>query len=139
MQSFYAESCSSTKLWDYFRSILSLCIKLSWLQVALASGEGKFIETVRSSQLAINLPNVKCIDAQGLALQRDNLHLTTMSQVQVGLKLASAFIDSFGNMPWMNRNYRVKMLCSPCGQQLNPQTPTSYIHWSSFIISPHNY
>jgi hypothetical protein len=73
--------------------------KTSWLQVALASGEGKFIETVRSSQLAINLPNVKCIDAKGLALQRDNLHLTTMSQVQVGLKLASAFIDSFGNMP----------------------------------------
>ncbi|KAJ6872100.1 hypothetical protein NC651_031262 [Populus alba x Populus x berolinensis] len=69
------------------------------IQVALASGEGKFIETVRSSQLAINLPNVKCIDAKGLALQRDNLHLTTMSQVQVGLKLAGAFMDSFGNMP----------------------------------------
>ncbi|KAG6747668.1 hypothetical protein POTOM_047558 [Populus tomentosa] len=69
------------------------------IQVALASGEGKFIETVRSSQLAINLPNVKCIDAKGLALQRDNLHLTTMSQVQVGLKLASAFMDSFVNMP----------------------------------------
>ncbi|KAB5526651.1 hypothetical protein DKX38_020498 [Salix brachista] len=68
-------------------------------KVALASGEGKFIEIVRSSQLAINLPNVKCIDAKGLALQTDNLHLTTMSQVHLGLKLAGAFIDSFGHMP----------------------------------------
>ncbi|KAB5526650.1 hypothetical protein DKX38_020497 [Salix brachista] len=69
------------------------------IQVALASGEGRFIEIVRRSQLAINLPNVKCIDANGLALQTDNLHLTTMSQVHLGLKLAGAFIDSFGHMP----------------------------------------
>ncbi|KAJ6675882.1 ESTERASE putative (DUF303)-RELATED [Salix viminalis] len=69
------------------------------IQVALASGEGKFIEIVRRSQLAINLPNVKCVDAKGLALQTDNLHLTTMSQVHLGFKLAGAFIDSFGHMP----------------------------------------
>ncbi|KAK9270489.1 hypothetical protein L1049_026069 [Liquidambar formosana] len=36
------------------------------IQVALASGRGKFIETVRRAQLGITLPNVKCVDAKGL-------------------------------------------------------------------------
>ncbi|CAK7334163.1 unnamed protein product [Dovyalis caffra] len=68
------------------------------IQVALASGEGKFRETVRKGQLAINLPNVRCVDAKGSRLQTDHLHLTTMSQVHLGLKLAHAFIASFGRM-----------------------------------------
>ncbi|KAJ4833400.1 hypothetical protein Tsubulata_028610 [Turnera subulata] len=68
------------------------------IQVALASGEGKFIETVRSAQLAINLPNVKCVDAKGSPLEPDHLHLTTVSQEHVGLNLAHAFLASFGHM-----------------------------------------
>ncbi|KAK9269979.1 hypothetical protein L1049_025552 [Liquidambar formosana] len=63
-------------------------------QVALASGEGKFIETVRRAQLGITLPNVKCVDAKGLGLKADHLHLTTTAQVQLGLKLAHAFLAS---------------------------------------------
>ncbi|KAK2631676.1 hypothetical protein EUGRSUZ_L02594 [Eucalyptus grandis] len=62
--------------------------------VALASGEGKFVDTVRSAQLGITLPNVKCVDAKGLDLKTDHLHLTTTSQVRLGSMLADAFSAS---------------------------------------------
>lgn len=65
-----------------------------YMQVALASGEGTFIETVRKAQLEISMPNVKCIDAKGLHLKTDNLHLTTTSEVQLGLMFAQAFLNS---------------------------------------------
>lgn len=64
------------------------------MQVALASGEGKFIEEVRKAQLEMDMPNVKSVDAKGLGLQADNLHLTTASEVQLGLMLAQAFLTS---------------------------------------------
>ncbi|KAL3732904.1 hypothetical protein ACJRO7_022426 [Eucalyptus globulus] len=64
------------------------------IQVALASGEGKFVDTVRSAQLGITLPNVKCVDAKGLDLKTDHLHLTTTSQVRLGSMLADAFLAS---------------------------------------------
>ncbi|CAN6682205.1 unnamed protein product [Malus baccata var. baccata] len=50
------------------------------IQVALASGEGKFVEIVRKGQLDVKLPNVKCVDAKGLRLKEDGLHLTTGSE-----------------------------------------------------------
>ncbi|XP_030537840.2 probable carbohydrate esterase At4g34215 [Rhodamnia argentea] len=62
------------------------------IQVALASGEGKFVDTVRSAQLGIKLPNVKCVDAKGLDLKTDHLHLTTTSQARLGSLLADAYI-----------------------------------------------
>lgn len=62
------------------------------MQVALASGEGKFIEKVRHAQMGMRLPNVKCVDAKGLPLKADKLHLTTMSQVHLGIRLAHAYI-----------------------------------------------
>ncbi|KAF1882568.1 hypothetical protein Lal_00002746 [Lupinus albus] len=64
------------------------------IQVALASGEGKFIEKVRHAQLGITLCNVKCVDAKGLRLKDDKLHLTTMSEVHLGLRLAHAYLNS---------------------------------------------
>ncbi|XP_024024849.1 probable carbohydrate esterase At4g34215 [Morus notabilis] len=64
------------------------------IQVVLASGEGKFTDVVRKAQLEINLPNVKCVDAKGLPLKADNLHLTTASEVRLGLMLAHAFLGS---------------------------------------------
>ncbi|GAU27311.1 hypothetical protein TSUD_05370 [Trifolium subterraneum] len=64
------------------------------IQVALASGEGKFIEKVRHAQLGIKLPNVKCVDAKGLRLKADKLHLTTMSEVHLGIQLAHAYLAS---------------------------------------------
>lgn len=65
-----------------------------YMQVALASGEGKFIEEVRKAQLEMDIPNVKSVDAKGLRLKADNLHLTTASEVQLGLMLAQAFLTS---------------------------------------------
>ncbi|RDX73215.1 putative carbohydrate esterase, partial [Mucuna pruriens] len=75
------------------RSDLSLP-SLLLIQVALASGEGKFIEKVRRAQMGITLPNVKCVDAKGLRLKPDKLHLTTMSQVHLGIRLARAYLAS---------------------------------------------
>ncbi|XVE94963.1 hypothetical protein REPUB_Repub02eG0055200 [Reevesia pubescens] len=82
------------KLIQDLRSDLNLP-SLPFIQVALASGEGEFVETVRKAQLETKLPNVKCVDAKGLALKEDNPHLTTISEVKVGVELAHAFVASF--------------------------------------------
>lgn len=63
--------------------------------MALASGSGPYIEIVREAQLGINLPNVICVDAKGLALESDDLHLTTAAQVQLGGMLADALSQTF--------------------------------------------
>ncbi|KAK7280328.1 hypothetical protein RJT34_25391 [Clitoria ternatea] len=64
------------------------------IQVALASGFDK-MEKVREAQKAIDVPNVVCVDAKGLALKEDNMHLTTESQVQLGQMLAEAYLAHF--------------------------------------------
>ncbi|CAK9154813.1 unnamed protein product [Ilex paraguariensis] len=63
------------------------------IQVALASGEGSYIEEVREAQLGIDLPNVRCVDAKGLQLQPGNLHLSTFAQVRLGEMLANAYLQ----------------------------------------------
>lgn len=77
------------KLYNCFR----FCFVVT-IQVALASGDGKFINMVRNAQLSIKLPNVRCADAKGLRLQRDNLHLTSMSEVHLGIQLAHVYLAS---------------------------------------------
>lgn len=72
------------------------------MQVALASGEGHFVEVVRGAQLGINLPNVICVDAKGLPLESDHLHLTTRAQVQLGKMLAYAYSKHFS----FNRQFK---------------------------------
>ncbi|CAL8996312.1 unnamed protein product [Prunus brigantina] len=67
------------------------------IQVALASGEGQFVDVVRKGQLDVKLGNVKCVDAKGLRLREDHLHLTTISEVHLGIKLARSFLNSFGH------------------------------------------
>ncbi|KAL8165995.1 hypothetical protein V2J09_007494 [Rumex salicifolius] len=62
------------------------------IQVALASGEGKYIERVRKDQLGIKLTNVKTVDADGFGLSRDGLHLSSTAQARLGFKLALAFL-----------------------------------------------
>lgn len=62
------------------------------IQVALASG-GRYIDIVREAQFGTDLLNVRTIDAMGLALGPDNLHLTTESQVRLGQKMANAFFQ----------------------------------------------
>ncbi|XP_057974191.1 probable carbohydrate esterase At4g34215 [Malania oleifera] len=63
-------------------------------QVALASGTGPFIETVREAQLGVDIPNVRCVDAKGLPLEPGSLHLSTAAQVRLGEMLAQAFLQS---------------------------------------------
>ncbi|XP_010271059.1 PREDICTED: probable carbohydrate esterase At4g34215 [Nelumbo nucifera] len=65
------------------------------IQVAIASGDGRFIEKVREAQLGIKLPNVYCVDAKGLTLKEDNLHLTTEAQVLLGNMLADTYLTHF--------------------------------------------
>ncbi|GKV04554.1 hypothetical protein SLEP1_g16704 [Rubroshorea leprosula] len=65
-------------------------------QVALASGEGPYIHMVREAQFGIDLTNVHHVDAKGLPLEPDGLHLSTPAQVTLGEKLADAFLQSIG-------------------------------------------
>ncbi|KAF5745593.1 carbohydrate esterase [Tripterygium wilfordii] len=69
---------------------------LPFIQVAIASGDKKYMEKIREAQLGIKLPNVACVDAKGLSLKEDNLHLTTEAQVQLGHMLAHAYLHHFG-------------------------------------------
>ncbi|XP_022725882.1 probable carbohydrate esterase At4g34215 [Durio zibethinus] len=62
------------------------------IQVAIASGDGRYMEKVREAQMGINLPNVVCVDAKGLTLKEDHLHLTTEAQAKLGHMLADAFL-----------------------------------------------
>lgn len=52
------------------------------------------MEIVRNAQLGINLPNVQCVDAKGLPLEPDRVHLTTPAQVHLGQTLTDAFLQS---------------------------------------------
>ncbi|KAK3017060.1 LOW QUALITY PROTEIN: hypothetical protein RJ639_006991 [Escallonia herrerae] len=65
------------------------------IQVAIASGDEKYIEKVREAQKGIDVANVVCVDAKGLELKEDNLHLTTEAQVQLGRMLADAYLTHF--------------------------------------------
>lgn len=72
---------------------LVICIVL--VQVAIISGDGKYVDKVREAQLRINLPNVVCVDAMGLDLKDDHLHLTTEAQVKLGHMLAEVYLKNF--------------------------------------------
>ncbi|XP_012068286.1 probable carbohydrate esterase At4g34215 [Jatropha curcas] len=84
------------------------------IQVALASAEGPFTETIRETQLGIKLANVKCVDAKGLPLEPDRLHLTTPAQVQLGQTLANAFLHSPPNAirTSSDSNFSTRLSCS---------------------------
>ncbi|KAH9297312.1 hypothetical protein KI387_028994 [Taxus chinensis] len=68
---------------------------LLFIQVAITAGDPPFsehVQKVREAQLGINIPNVYCVDAKGLPLKEDKLHLTTEAQVQLGKMLADAYL-----------------------------------------------
>ncbi|KAL3505122.1 hypothetical protein ACH5RR_034963 [Cinchona calisaya] len=69
------------------------------IQVALASGQGPYIDVVRKAQLSVDLPNVKTVDAYGLPLEPDSLHLSTSAQAQLGQMLADTFLQSAPPFP----------------------------------------
>ncbi|KAL7116987.1 hypothetical protein ACP275_03G042300 [Erythranthe tilingii] len=72
--------------------------ELPVIQVALASTKGNYTEEIRKVQLGIELPNVKCVDAKGLPLTGDNLHLNTDGEIQVGGLMADAFLQLTGEI-----------------------------------------
>lgn len=74
------------------------------IQVALASGMGPYIEIVRQAQLSIDLLNLRTVDAHGLPLQPDGLHLSTPAQVHLGQLMANAFLQF---VPSSNLNHNV--------------------------------
>lgn len=61
--------------------------------MALASGSGPYVEIVRQAQLGIDLLNLKTVDAKGLPLQPDGLHLSTQAQVELGKMMGDAFLQ----------------------------------------------
>lgn len=64
------------------------------IQVALASGQGPYIEKVREVQLGLKLTNIRCVDAKGLEMEPDHLHLSTTGEIQLGKMLADAYIKT---------------------------------------------
>ncbi|CAI0445785.1 unnamed protein product [Linum tenue] len=67
------------------------------IQVALASGDHKYLEKVREAQLCMKMTNLVCVDAKGLKLKEDNLHLCTEAQVKLGQMLADAYLSNFAS------------------------------------------
>lgn len=55
------------------------------------------MEKVRVVQLGMELPNVVCVDAKGLELEDDRLHLTAKAQVQLGQMLADTSLQRFSS------------------------------------------
>ncbi|KAJ7570707.1 hypothetical protein O6H91_01G132600 [Diphasiastrum complanatum] len=51
-----------------------------------------FVTQIREAQLEINLPRVYYVDAHGLPLQEDRVHLTSEAQVQLGKMLADVYL-----------------------------------------------
>ncbi|XP_065023013.1 probable carbohydrate esterase At4g34215 [Musa acuminata AAA Group] len=68
---------------------------LPFIQVAIASGDEHYIEKIREAQLGISMPDVVNVDAMGLPLNEDNLHLTTEAQVLLGNMLAEAYAEHY--------------------------------------------
>ncbi|XP_042436050.1 probable carbohydrate esterase At4g34215 [Zingiber officinale] len=68
---------------------------LPFIQVAIASGDKPYIDVVREAQLQLNLPNVVCVDAMGLPLNSDHLHLSTEAQVLLGEMLAETYVKHY--------------------------------------------
>lgn len=62
--------------------------------MALASGGKHYTEIIREAQLNPGIANVVTVDAKGLQLQKDNLHLTASSQVLLGQMMVDAFLET---------------------------------------------
>ena len=98
--------------------------------MALASGDEKYIEKVRAVQLGMKVPKLVCVDAKGLKLNSDNLHLTTESQVQLGLMLADAYLCRF-QPPAVSPEKPL-----PCSDAKGKsQIPASLLYVSYFLLA----
>eukprot|EP00271_Cylindrocystis_brebissonii_P009696 TRINITY_DN2479_c0_g1_i2.p1 TRINITY_DN2479_c0_g1~~TRINITY_DN2479_c0_g1_i2.p1 ORF type:complete len:252 (+),score=22.47 TRINITY_DN2479_c0_g1_i2:113-868(+) len=65
------------------------------IQVGVVTGDlptTQFLPVLREAQRAVRLPGLFYVDAFGLTLQVDRLHLNTASQVQLGKQLAVKYL-----------------------------------------------
>lgn len=53
------------------------------------------LEKLREAQMGIGLKNVACVDAKGLPLNEDGLHLSAEAQIKLGHMLADAYNKRF--------------------------------------------
>lgn len=70
---------------------------LVFIQVAINMGDlpySELVQKVREAQLSVSIPHVYCVDAKGLPLKQDKLHLTTEAQVQLGKMLADCYLKN---------------------------------------------
>lgn len=69
--------------------------------MALASGSGPYVDVIRKAQLELELElaNLRCVDANGLHLEPDGLHLSTGAQVRLGHMMADAFLGITAPLP----------------------------------------
>ncbi|OIT04459.1 putative carbohydrate esterase [Nicotiana attenuata] len=84
------------------------------IQVGLASGGKHYTEIVREAQLNPDLPNVVTVDAKGLQLQNDNLHLTASSQVLLGQMMADALLQTISTTSSSINTHSVKSISIIC-------------------------
>lgn len=56
------------------------------------------LEQVRQAQLAVKLPGVYYVDAKGLSLLEDNIHLDLEAQVKLGKMLAEVYTAHIGDI-----------------------------------------
>ncbi|XP_052188549.1 probable carbohydrate esterase At4g34215 [Diospyros lotus] len=75
------------------------------IQVALASGQGRYVEEVREGQMGIDLANVRYVDGKGLELEADHVHLSTAAQVRLGQMLAHAFLQTQPNLVHLHSSH----------------------------------
>lgn len=59
----------------------------------------EFLERIRQAQMSLNLPGVYYVDAKGLLLSEDSIHLTSEAQVRLGKMLGDVYIEHIGNYP----------------------------------------
>ncbi|PON48861.1 SGNH hydrolase-type esterase domain containing protein [Parasponia andersonii] len=97
------------------------------IQVALASGEGRFVDIVREAQFGTDLLNLRTVDAMGLTLRPDKLHLTTESQVRLGEMVADAFLKFIPN--------HLSATSNPINANFDQSTTSPTLLISNFIFS----
>ncbi|KAI5072289.1 hypothetical protein GOP47_0012395 [Adiantum capillus-veneris] len=100
-----SDTCSSINVKEFPQRLKSLFMnirrdlqndELPIIQVGITAKHHphpEWLEEVRCAQMAVNLPGVYYVDANGLALLEDNIHLTMHSQVQLGKWLADCYLN----------------------------------------------
>lgn len=104
--------------------------------MALASGSGPYIEIVRQAQLGIDLLNLKTVDAMGLPLQPDGLHLSTQAQVVLGKMMGDAFLQFVpSSIPSPNIHHNVSAIRKEASNSIGHSNCVSRIYMVHMFIT----